>query len=85
MAVLNTQGESEMDQWKRFAAGLCLLLSQAAVHGEPEKQAAEGRGPYEGVVGSETAVWVVDTRTGRVRKCTQEFSDQTPNCSSFSR
>jgi len=74
-----------MKQCIRCTVGLCLLLAQAAVHSEPAKQATSGRGPYEGVVGSENAVWIVDTRTGRVRKCTQEFSDQTPRCSTFSK
>jgi hypothetical protein len=64
--------------------GLALALVFAPVHSAPEKQAAGDPGRYEGVVGSENAVWVVDTRTGRVRKCTQEFSDQTPSCSAFS-
>lgn len=65
--------------------GLGLSLALAPVHSEPENQAADGRGRYEGVAGSENAVWVVDTHTGKVRKCTQEFADQTPNCSAFSR
>jgi hypothetical protein len=73
-----------MSQWRRCVAGLGLLLAQLGAAGAAEKPAAEGRGPYEGVVASETAVWVVDTRTGRVRRCTQDFADQTPRCSAFS-
>lgn len=65
--------------------GLGLLFASGVAQSESEKQSSDGRGRYEGVVASENAVWVVDTRTGRVRKCTQEFSDQTPNCSSFSK
>ncbi len=42
-------------------------------------------GRYQGVEASETAVWVIDTQTGQVRKCTQEFSDTAPVCSSFSK
>ena len=42
---------------------------------------ASDNGRYEGVNASETAVWVVDSRTGQVRKCTQEFADQAPVCS----
>jgi hypothetical protein len=53
-----------------------LLLLAATVGAE---EASNGR--YEGVQASETAVWVIDTRTGQVRKCTQDFSDQTPVCS----
>ena len=64
---------------------LGLLLAVAPAQSESEKQSAHGSGRYEGIAGSENAVWVVDTRTGAVRKCTQEFSDQTPNCSGFSK
>ena len=74
-----------MKSWVFGMAGLGLLLTLAPVQGEPAKQATDERGRYEGVAGSENAVWVVDTHTGKVRKCTQEFSDQTPNCSPFSR
>jgi len=42
-------------------------------------------GRYQGVEASESAVWVVDTKTGRVRKCTQEFADTAPVCSAFSK
>jgi len=65
--------------------GLGLLLTLAPVQSATETQTADGRGRYEGVTGSENAVWVIDTYTGKVRKCTQEFSDQTPNCSAFSK
>ena len=74
-----------MKRLQVVALGFGLLLAQGAVHGEPQKQANGERGPFEGVVGSENAVWVIDTRTGRVRKCIQEFSDQTPTCSAFSK
>ena len=46
--------------------------------------AADGRGPFEAVAASETAVWVIDTRTGQVRQCTQEVADQTPKCTAMS-
>lgn len=42
-------------------------------------------GRYQGVEASSTAVWVIDTQTGRVRKCTQEFADAPPACSVFSK
>jgi hypothetical protein len=67
-----------------LTVGLGMLVAQAPVLGEPDKQAAGDRGRYEGVAGSENAVWVIDTRTGKVRKCIQEFSDQTPVCSPVS-
>lgn len=57
---------------------LCALPLTTAASDE-SKASANGR--YEGVAASATAVWVIDTRTGRVRKCTQEFADQTPRCS----
>jgi hypothetical protein len=36
------------------------------------------------VEASGPAVWIIDTKTGRVRKCTQEFADTAPLCSAFS-
>lgn len=74
-----------MKKWTILPAGLGLLLALATVQADQENRAEDGRGRYEGVAASENAVWVVDTRTGKVRKCTQEFSDQTPDCSAFSR
>ena len=74
-----------MKNWKILMTGLGLLLMLQPALSESGKDATDGRGRYEGVVGSDNAVWVIDTRTGKVRKCTQEFSDQTPNCSSFSK
>ena len=61
-----------------------LVLVQAA-QGGTVKQPAGERGRYEGVVASDNSVWVIDTRTGSVRRCTQEFADQTPKCSDYSR
>jgi len=74
-----------MKTWMMIMAGLALMLALQPAQSEPEKQSADDRGRYEGIAASENAVWVIDTRTGRVRKCTQEFSDQTPNCSGFSK
>jgi hypothetical protein len=54
---------------------MTLALATTAAAGDP----ADGR--YEGVQASENAVWILDTRTGQVRKCTQEFADQAPVCS----
>lgn len=42
------------------------------------------RGRYEGIAAAANAVWVIDTHSGRVRKCTQEFADQAPACSAMS-
>lgn len=66
-------------------AGLGLLLVAQPAHSESAGQPTDNRGRYEGGAGSENAVWVLDTHTGKVRKCTQEFSDQTPSCSTFSK
>jgi len=74
-----------MKTWMMIMTGLALMLALQPAHSEPEKQSADDRGRYEGIAASENAVWVIDTRTGGVRKCTQEFSDQTPNCSGFSK
>ena len=83
--VIELPGGMKMKTAMPLAMGAGLLLLSVALSAEPQKEALDERGRYEGVAASENTVWVVDTRTGRVRKCTQEFSDQTPNCSSFSR
>ena len=59
------------------AAALAVASTLVPAHASE----ASDNGRYEGVNASETAVWVVDTRTGQVRKCTQEFADQAPVCS----
>ncbi len=64
--------------------GIAILFAAQLAQTEPARQTAGPQGAYEGIVASENAVWIVDTRSGRVRKCTQEFSDQTPRCSGFS-
>ena len=58
---------------------MCLLAPLAAMAAD-----AGQTGRYQGVEASKTAVWVIDTQTGRVKKCTQEFSDTPPSCSQFS-
>jgi hypothetical protein len=70
-----------MNSNKAFGAALlAMLISGTAV---PATETAV-RGPFEGVAATDTMVWVVDTRTGQVRKCTQEFADQTPRCTPMS-
>jgi len=61
-----------------------VLCAAQLVCAEPAPPAAEMPGRYEGVAASANAVWVIDTHTGRVRRCTQEFADQTPSCSAYS-
>jgi len=68
-----------------IVTGLGLALALQPAFSGPETQPADNRGRYEGIAASENTVWVIDTHTGRVRKCTQEFSDQTPSCSGFSK
>lgn len=67
---------------------LPTVLLAAAISVTPaiaaDAQNADSNGRYEGIAASDNAVWVIDTQTGRVRKCTQEFADQTPNCSKMS-
>lgn len=65
-----------------LVAGALLATQIGNTHASDDKSAGNGR--YEGVAASETAVWVVDTRSGKVRKCTQDFADQTPKCSPLS-
>jgi hypothetical protein len=74
-----------MNSRKPLITGLALLLACAAVQGEQADESDDERGRYAGVAGSENSVWVIDTRTGRARKCTQEFADQRPRCSDFSK
>ena len=74
-----------MKTWMIVTTGLALVLAFQPARSEPGKQSADDGGRYEGIAASENAVWVIDTRTGGVRKCTQEFSEQTPNCSGFSK
>lgn len=68
-----------MKSWRIVMICAAIGIAAPPVHAEQHKRGVDGR--YEGVVASPNAVWVVDTRTGRVRKCTQEFADQTPVCS----
>jgi len=73
-----------MRQWMFMVAGAGLLAAAQFTQAETVQQGADGRGRYEGVAASEAAVWVIDTHTGKVRKCTQEFADQTPACTQMS-
>ena len=61
-----------------------VLLAAQITQSQASDSKAGSNGRYEGVTASESSVWVIDTRTGRVRKCTQEFADQTPVCSKMS-
>ena len=65
-----------------LTAGALLVAQIAHTQASESKSGSNGR--FEGVTASESSVWVIDTRTGRVRKCTQELSDQTPKCSQLS-
>jgi hypothetical protein len=62
-----------------------VLLAALPTMAEPVTQGEDGRGPYEGIAASENTVWVLDTRTGKVSKCVQDFADQPPKCSAFSK
>ena len=64
--------------------GLLVSLASHNAFGEATAQGADKVGRYEGVTATENAVWVVDTKTGRVRKCTQEFADKAPRCTVLS-
>lgn len=70
-----------MKRNKAFGVALCtMLLSATAVLAADTAD----RGPFEAVAATDTTVWVVDTRTGQVRKCTQDFADQVPRCTAMS-
>lgn len=64
------------------ATALACGVVQAGSAAQSAELQQDGR--FEGVSASDTTVWVVDTRTGRVRKCTQEFADQAPVCTALS-
>jgi hypothetical protein len=72
-----------MKTWILPTAAVAMLLVAPFAHSS-DKDAVDPRGRYEGIAASANAVWVIDTRSGRVRKCTQEFADQTPVCSKMS-
>jgi hypothetical protein len=78
-------GRKDMKNWTMILAGLGMLSAMQLAHTESAGKTEDARGRYEGVAGSANAVWVVDTHTGAVRKCTQEFADQTPVCSGYSK
>lgn len=69
----------------KLSAALAILAMQPSAAGQATKDAAEGRGPYQGVAGLDNSVWVVDTRSGRVSRCIQDFAEQPPKCSAFSK
>jgi hypothetical protein len=72
-----------MKIWILLAAGACILFAAQFAQTQPGG-GGDPRGSYEGIAASANAVWVIDTRSGQVRKCTQEFADQTPVCSDMS-
>lgn len=73
-----------MQRWMIVMTVGGLLFAAQLAQAEAAAQGADVRGRYEGVAASANAVWVVDTHTGKVRKCTQEFADRAPDCSAYS-
>jgi len=73
-----------MKTWIILTGALAMLMAAQFTHSQGKDSSADTRGRYEGIAASANAVWVIDTRSGRVRKCTQEFADQTPVCSKMS-
>ena len=73
-----------MQRWMMIVAAAGIVAAVPLAQAEAAKQGAQERGRYEGVAATDNAVWIIDTHTGRVRKCTQEFADQTPACSAYS-
>ncbi len=74
-----------MRNWMLALAGLGMLLLTQVLHIPEAVSAAAGDARFVGVEASDTAVWVVDTHSGQVRRCTQDFADDRPRCSAFSR
>ena len=68
-----------MREYLKGAAAILALVMMPLAQAD-----SDGRGPFEAEAVSDTAIWVVDTRTGQVRKCTQEFADQPPKCTPMS-
>jgi hypothetical protein len=74
-----------MQIWTFVITGLAIGCAAQSALAEPVAQRSDDqRGRYEGIAASDNAVWVVDTATGQVRKCTQEFADQAPACTGMS-
>ena len=73
-----------MKTWTLLIAGACILFAAQFAQTQPTAAGGDPRGSFEGLDASANAVWVVDTRSGQVRKCTQEFADHTPVCSDMS-
>ena len=63
--------ETAMKIWMVMPALAGLLVAVQPAQSGTVKQPAGERGRYEGVVASDNSVWVVDTRTGSVRRCTR--------------
>ena len=65
-----------MKTWIPPTAAVAMLLVAPFAH-TGDRDATDTRGRYEGIAASANAVWVIDTSSGRVRKCTQEFAAAT--------
>jgi hypothetical protein len=70
---------------RNFVSGIAALILVCAASGAWAAEPPQAPGRYQGVQASDSAVWVVDTQTGRVAKCTQEFADAAPRCTAFSK
>ena len=73
-----------MKNWQVAVVIAAVVLTSQFAQTQAADQGTDVRGRYEGVNASANAVWVIDTRSGTVRKCTQEFADQAPACSAMS-
>jgi len=80
----NISRSRKMKSWHIALAVAAVVLTVLIAQTQAADQGADVRGRYEGVNASVNAVWVIDTRSGTVRKCTQEFADQAPACSAMS-
>ncbi|WP_125932223.1 hypothetical protein [Thiosocius teredinicola] len=61
-----------------------LLLAASLAHADSNDAGKDGGWRYEGIPASTNAVWVVDRKTGKVRKCQQDLADQAPACTAYS-
>ncbi len=74
-----------MFQILRVIGIVLALVAVPPVLAEARGDGSKANGRYEAVAASGNAIWVIDTQTGRVRRCVQDFADQAPSCSTYSK
>ena len=64
---------------------IVVAMTVQPVLAEARGDGSRDKGRYEAVAAAGNAIWVVDTQTGRVRRCVQDFAGQAPSCSAYSK